>query len=89
MTWSRSRLVEWTGERNPDRAGDTEPDDEMLATAARDDSAVFDALYTRYVGPIYRYCHVRLGSREAAEDATSATFVKAIDTAESLVRLNP
>lgn len=52
-------------------------DDARLVARARDDPAAFALLYDRYVGPIYSYCHVRLGSREAAEDATSETFLKA------------
>jgi RNA polymerase sigma-70 factor, ECF subfamily len=54
------------------------PDDEVLVAAARLDPRAFDAVYDRYVGPVYRYCHVRLGRREAAEDATSAVFLKAL-----------
>jgi RNA polymerase sigma-70 factor (ECF subfamily) len=46
--------------------------------AARVDPQAFAPLYERYVGPIYRYCHLRLGDREAAEDATSEIFVKAL-----------
>jgi len=53
-------------------------DDEAIVAAARRDPRAFDALYSRYVGPVYRYCHVRLGNREAAEDATSAVFLKAL-----------
>ena len=53
-------------------------DDEALVAATRLDARAFDTLYSHYVGPVYRYCHVRLGSREAAEDATSAIFVKAL-----------
>ena len=53
-------------------------DDEAIVTAARLDPRAFDALYSRYVRQIYRYCHVRLGNREAAEDATSAVFLKAL-----------
>lgn len=52
-------------------------DDELVALAQQD-RAAFVALYTRYATPIYRYCYVRLRSREAAEDATSQTFVKAL-----------
>jgi RNA polymerase sigma factor (sigma-70 family) len=54
------------------------PDDETLAVAAAQDARAFDALYLRYAGPVYRYCYVRLRSREAAEDATSAVFLKAL-----------
>lgn len=54
-----------------------EPDSVLVARAQRD-RAAFAPLYDRYVGAIYRYCYRLLGSREAAEDATSETFTKAI-----------
>ncbi len=54
-----------------------EADDAALVAAAREDPGAFAALYDRYLGPVYRYCYVRLGSREAAEDATSEVFLKA------------
>jgi RNA polymerase sigma-70 factor (ECF subfamily) len=57
---------------------ENEPDDEALVVLARDDPRAFAPLYARYVDPIYRYCHRRLGNRETAEDATSLVFLKAI-----------
>lgn len=42
------------------------------------DRQVFGLLYDRYVGPVYRYCHGRLGEREEAEDATSLIFSRAL-----------
>ncbi len=59
------------------RETEDEIDDATLVAAARSDHQQFGALYDRYVAPIYRYCHVRLGSREEAEDATSEVFLKA------------
>jgi RNA polymerase sigma-70 factor, ECF subfamily len=58
-------------------ANDTTPDAELVALAQRDPHA-FARLYTRYLDPIHRYCYRRLGSREAAEDATSLVFAKAL-----------
>ncbi len=52
-------------------------EDEMVARAQRDRHA-FAPLYDRYADPVYRYCFRRLGTREAAADATSQTFVKAL-----------
>lgn len=52
-------------------------DDESLAQAARSNPAAFAPLYERYVRPIYAYCYQRLGSRDLADDATSAVFMKA------------
>lgn len=46
--------------------------------AAQRDRRAFAPLYRRYVGPVYRYCHARLGNREAAEDATGEIFAKAL-----------
>lgn len=53
-------------------------DDADLVAAAQRDRAAFAPLYARYARPIYRYCYRRLGDHEAAEDATSQTFVKAL-----------
>lgn len=53
-------------------------DDAVLAGLAKSDRHAFGLLYDRYADRVYRYCYRRLGSREAAEDATSQTFVKAL-----------
>jgi RNA polymerase sigma-70 factor (ECF subfamily) len=53
-------------------------DDESLVAAAQLDPTRFTAIYTRYLDAVYRYCYVRLGSHEAAEDATSEIFLKAL-----------
>jgi RNA polymerase sigma-70 factor (ECF subfamily) len=50
----------------------------QLVGRAQRDRAAFAALYDRYVGAVYAYCLARLGSREAAEDATSVTFARAL-----------
>lgn len=55
-----------------------EPDDAALVLAAQTDGRRFAPLYRRYVERIYRYCYRRLGSREAAEDATSVIFSRAL-----------
>ena len=51
-------------------------DAELVARAQADHHA-FALLYRRYLDPVHRYCYRRLGSREAAEDATSLVFTKA------------
>lgn len=67
------------GETRADHTGcSPEPDEAVLLAAARADPGAFTALYQRYLGPVYRYCFVRLGDRLAAEDATSETFLKAL-----------
>lgn len=53
-------------------------DDADLVARAQADRQAFAALYRRYLDPIHRYCYRRLGSREAAEDATSLVFTKAL-----------
>jgi RNA polymerase sigma factor (sigma-70 family) len=52
--------------------------DEALVLLALHDRQAFGLLYDRYVDPIYRYCHGRLGAREDAEDATSLIFARAL-----------
>jgi RNA polymerase sigma-70 factor (ECF subfamily) len=62
------------GERNPD----DDLDDASLVTLAKEDRRAFAPLYRRYVDPVYRYCDRCLGDAEAAEDATSLIFAKAL-----------
>jgi RNA polymerase sigma factor (sigma-70 family) len=67
--------------RVPDLGGLAEDDQIETEAPARSDAAPlgraeFTALYQRYVTPVYRYCYGRLGSREAAEDATSTIFLR-------------
>ncbi len=52
--------------------------EEALVARAKADRGAFAPLYTRYMDTVYRYCYRRLGSREAAEDATSEVFSKAL-----------
>jgi RNA polymerase sigma-70 factor (ECF subfamily) len=76
MAWPYVRANDRTRaprtETMPDR------DDASLVAVAQVDPLAFAALYDRYVRPIYHYCYLRLGSHEAAEDATSETFLKAL-----------
>ncbi len=53
-------------------------EDAALVRAARANPQDFGPLYERYLGPVYRYCYVRLNNRELAEDATSEIFLKAL-----------
>jgi RNA polymerase sigma-70 factor (ECF subfamily) len=57
---------------------DSALDDAVLVAAAKRDRQAFSPLYARYAEPVYRYCYRVLGSREAAEDATSLVFTKAL-----------
>jgi RNA polymerase sigma-70 factor (ECF subfamily) len=65
------------------RRDDTDADDVELAARAVLDRAAFGVLYDRYATAVYRYCYRRLGERTAAEDATSGTFVRAIEALPS------
>lgn len=55
-----------------------EASDLDLVRATRLNPAAFIALYERYLDRIFSYCYVRLQNREAAEDATSEVFLKAL-----------
>lgn len=57
-------------------------EERALALRARTERAAFGPLYDRYLSPIYAYCYRRLGSREAAEDATAVVFTKALGAIE-------
>ena len=75
MSWFRPESATAVAERVTTL---DEPDDARLVLAAQADHRVFTVLYERYVDRVYRYCYARLGSREAAEDATSEVFLKAL-----------
>lgn len=63
----------------PNAGEDAQPaTDEQLAAAAQADPQAFTPLYERYLDRIYRFCHNRLGDRQAAEDATSEVFLQAL-----------
>lgn len=53
-------------------------DETSTAIAARNDPEAFVQLYHQYLNPVYRYCYRRLDSPEAAEDATSQVFERAL-----------
>lgn len=57
---------------------DAGPDDVALVAAARANPQAFTLVYRRYLQPVHRYCYLRLGSQDAAEDATSEVFLKAL-----------
>jgi RNA polymerase sigma-70 factor (ECF subfamily) len=52
--------------------------DRPLVEAARADPARFDALYRRYLAPVYSFAYYELGDHHAAEDATERTFLAAL-----------
>jgi RNA polymerase sigma-70 factor (ECF subfamily) len=72
------RVGDW--QRECAEAGSDAGDpDAALVAAAREHPANFAALYRRHIDAVYRYCVRRLGAREAAEDATSQVFMRAIE----------
>jgi RNA polymerase sigma-70 factor (ECF subfamily) len=52
-------------------------DERGLAEAARTSPDAFAVLYRRHVGRVYAFAFRRSGSREVAEEVTSATFERA------------
>ena len=52
-------------------------DERGLAEAARSSPDAFAVLYRRYVGRVHGFAFRRSGSREVAEEVTSATFERA------------
>ena len=53
-------------------------DEELVGEAQRGQREAFGVLYDRYLPGVYGYCYRLLGEREAAEDANSAVFTKAL-----------
>src|SRR5688500_15159175 len=68
----RSRFL--ANEPSPELPGG----DATLVSQAREDRQAFAALYERHVAAVFGYCYHHLGSREAAEDATSLIFTRAL-----------
>jgi len=52
--------------------------DRDLVARAKTDRAAFAPLYARYQPAVLRFCRGRLGDAEAAEDAASLVFAKAL-----------
>lgn len=50
-----------------------------LAAEAKTNPAAFSRLYDHYVQPVYRYLYSRVGTKQAAEDLTSQTFIAALE----------
>src|SRR5688572_23232483 len=62
----------------PARGAVTLDDEAALVAAAQRNRRDFGPLYGRYANPVYKYCFAQLGDRQAAEDATSLVFTKAL-----------
>jgi RNA polymerase sigma-70 factor (ECF subfamily) len=61
----------------------TEVTDRELVEQALAEPAAFLDIFQRYRDPVHRYCHRRLGDREAAEDATQTIFMRAFANLKS------
>lgn len=57
-------------------AADDEP---LLVEAARQNPEAFDALYCRYLTPVYRYLYSRVQNQADAEDLTAQVFIEALE----------
>ena len=65
--------------RQPEHLAESAPDaDALLVVWARQNPQAFTALYDRYFPAVYGYCLSELGDPEAAEDAASSTFLRAL-----------
>lgn len=51
--------------------------DAELVRAAQQDPAAFEALYRKWLKPVYRYFFFRLGNTKDADDLTAQVFLKA------------
>jgi len=76
---SGSQHIRWAPIDRQETVTDHALTEAELVTAAQTDRRAFAILYRRHVEEIYRYCYRRLGSKEAAEDATSLVFIKALE----------
>lgn len=62
----------------PSSGEDSLDDERALTERARTDRDAFAQLYRRHVSAVYAYAYRQSGSRELAEEATSATFERAL-----------
>jgi RNA polymerase sigma-70 factor, ECF subfamily len=58
---------------------DQNTEDSRLVADAQKDLRAFNALYLKYIQPVYRYTLSRIGARPEAEDATAQTFLAALE----------
>ena len=75
--------------RNPERTMNAPSEDPggtdalLVSQARQGETQAFALLYRRYVANVYEFSYHRLGSREAAEDATQTTFLRAYGSLKS------
>lgn len=64
--------------RGAEPASAASSDEDLVALAQRGDRDAFGLLYDRYVPGVFGYCFRLLGDREAAEDANTEVFMRAL-----------
>lgn len=65
-------------DNHPTHAHMADNESAIIAAALRDPAA-FAPLYERHAPDIYRFCYLRLGLREAADDLTARVFIRALE----------
>lgn len=55
---------------------DSHDEDEKLVLAAMENISDFRKLYEKWLTPVFRYCYIRVGNKNDAEDLTSQIFIK-------------
>jgi RNA polymerase sigma-70 factor, ECF subfamily len=58
----------------------TEVDETRLARAAVSEPQLFDLLYRRYVGDVFRYCFAHTDNHSDSEDLTAQIFLAALES---------
>lgn len=69
MPLFRQRVPQWDA---------STADEDLVAWAQHGECEAFGALYDRYLPRVYGYCFRLLGEREAAEDANTEVFMRAL-----------
>lgn len=64
--------------RQPATPAQAADPDALLVAWAQENPRAFTALYDRYFAAVHGYCLSQLGDAQAAEDAASQTFLKAL-----------
>lgn len=84
MRWRRGAPA--TATADP-AASEDQPDAarvaDLVARAKRGDGEAFAQLYRRYLNEVYGFVAARLSDRDAAEDATQAIFVRAMQSLDT------
>jgi RNA polymerase sigma-70 factor, ECF subfamily len=70
----------WLSRSQPEASQNIAPDEVAMVSAAQADPIAFDALYRRYLEPVYRYVHVQIPHLEDAADLTQQIFLQALDS---------